>query len=167
MKSNRFLTVLAVSASAALLAVSLSSCSKSASASAVSSASSQAGGVRRGNMENRIKSGLSELVSAGTITQAQADKIETALTQNMGERRQNASGSGNDKSGSHPQWNGSRPAGNGSGAAGGRESQLLSSLVSDGTITQAQADAVVQKLFSFGNRNASGNSSGSNQSTSS
>lgn len=77
-------------------------------------------------------------------------------------------------SGSHSQWNGSRPSGTDSGsgnfnssARAGRESQMLSSLVSDGTITQAQADAVVQKLFSFGGGNQSDSTSDANQSTSS
>lgn len=169
MKSSRFAAVLATAISAAVLLVSLSGCSKPASASTASGTHSHAGQAMRNNMANRIKSGLADLVSAGTITQAQADKIQTALTQSMAKRRKNTSGT------SRPQWNGSRPSGAGSGsgnfngaARAGRESQMLSSLVSDGTITQTQADAVVQKLFSFGGGNQSGSTAdGNNQDTSS
>lgn len=175
MKSFRLAAVLAMAVSVVVLLVSLSGCSKTASASTVSGTNASAGQAMRNNMTSRIKSGLADLVSAGTITQAQADKIQTTLTQNMQQRRPNASGGSRPAySGSHSQWNGSRPSGTDSGsgnfnssARAGRESQMLSSLVSDGTITQAQADAVVQKLFSFGGGNQSDSTSDANQSTSS
>lgn len=173
MKSFRLAAVVAVTVSTAVLLVTLSGCSKKASASTASGTGATSGQNARGNfgnMEQRVKDGLSELVSAGTITQAQADKIQTALTQNLGQRMQNASGAGAPSgSGSRPQWNGSGPSGsgepNGSGSGRGeRQSQLLDSLVSDGTITQEQADAVIQKLFSFNRGSQSGDQSVSSQS---
>ena len=171
MKSFRLAAVVAVTVSTAVLLVTLSGCSKKASASTASGTGATSGQNARGNfgnMEQRVKDGLSELVSAGTITQAQADKIQTALTQNLGQRMQNASGAGAPSgSGSRPQWNGSGPSGsgepNGSGR-GERQSQLLDSLVSDGTITQEQANAVIQKLFSFNRGSQSGDQSVSSQS---
>ncbi|MFT9056898.1 MAG: hypothetical protein ABF449_09815 [Ethanoligenens sp.] len=170
MKSLRLVSILAVTVSVAALLVSFSGCSKKASASAVSETSSSVGENQRKKMEQRVKEGLSDLVAAGTITQAQADKIQTALTQNLGQRRQNASNKSRPSgSGSHPQWNGSRPDGSGTPSGGrvGRESQLLSSLVSDGTITQAQSDAVIQKLFSFEGGNYQSGSSDADQNSSS
>lgn len=168
MKSFRLAAVVAVTVSVAVLLVTLSGCSKKASASTASGVSAASGQKARGNfgnMQQRVKDGLSELVSAGTITQAQADKIQTVLTQNLGQRLQNAGGSGAPSgSGSRPQWNGSRPSGSGSGGRGGRQSQMLASLVSDGTITQEQADAVIQKLFSFNRGGQPGSQSDSSQS---
>lgn len=133
-------------------------------------------------MKQRMQDNIKSLVTDGTITQDQADKIITALTSNMqnfGQRNGNGSYSGNkggntNKSGSSN--NGSsrpknRPTGtnsensqNGSGTNNGsgrnwqnngQRPNPLASLVSDGTITQKQADAVMQKIYgNFGrNRN--------------
>lgn len=114
------------------------------------------------DMEQQYKNGLNELVQAGTITQDQADKIYTVLTERFssmasgasrfsGSRPSGNGSGGNWSSGSRPSFSGSGSWSGGSGASGGGmrggQSNMLSSLVSDGTITQAQADAVMQKLM--------------------
>lgn len=156
---------------AAAAAVGFAGCKKK-SASGTSSAG-QRGGFNSGEMEERYKSGLAELVSAGTITQAQSDKIYTVLTERfasmsggsrpsgLGGSRPSGGFNGNGASGA-PSGSGSRPDGasGGQSGRGGFGSEALSSLVSDGTVTQAQADTVMQKLMgSF--RNGAGDSSAS------
>lgn len=138
---------------------------KKKSTSGTSSAGRR-GGFNVEEMEQRYKSGLAELVSAGTITQAQSDKIYTALTERLsfpsgGSRPSGSpgeapfsrpSGASGGPQEEVPSGAGSRPegapsGGGGEGRGGGFGSQALQSLVSDGTITQAQADAVIQKLM--------------------
>lgn len=126
--------------------------------------------------QQNIKSGLDELVKDGTITQDQADKIETALSsmgggfgrRNGNGSRPEGSGSAPERSGSRPDFNGSKPAGNWSSRANGSNSGTgnmrgfspLSQLVTDGTITQQQADAVMQKIMGgFGRQRSAGASS--------
>lgn len=180
MKPFRILAVAAVALSVSVLAAAFAGCSKKASAQTASGVPQSAQGANGGqnNMQERIQSGLAELVSAGTITQAQADKIQSALTERMGSRP-SGTGSGGSRpnftSGSRPDFasGGSRPdfaSGSGQGGrgqGGGFGGDLLSSLVSDGTITQAQADAVTQKLFSSGQNGQGSQSTPSGQSASS
>ncbi|ADK14654.1 hypothetical protein [Clostridium ljungdahlii] len=79
-------------------------------------------------MEQRVQDSVKSLVTAGTITQAQADKITTAYT-------------------THPNGNKNKTQNNQQGGTQNKQRfNPLSKLVSDGTITQAQADAVTQKL---------------------
>lgn len=98
----------------------------------------------------KIESGLKELVGDGTITTAQADKIKDYLETQM----QNG-GNFHRRGGSRPAWSGSRPQGSFSrpafsasrGQRFSRGDGMLSQLVSDGVITQEQAQKVVEKLF--------------------
>lgn len=160
---------------AATVAVGFVGCKKKSSSG--SSSSRQRGGFNMEDMEQRYKSGLAELVTAGTITQAQSDKIYSALTErfaNMSGGGSRPAGSGygggagsrgGSPSGSMPSR--STPQGGSEGnRGGGFGSEMLKSLVDDGTITQSQADAVIQKLM--GDRGgASGSQSGASSASSS
>jgi polyhydroxyalkanoate synthesis regulator phasin len=85
-------------------------------------------------MENNIKTAMASLVSSGTITQAQSDKVVQAYTQSFANRQQNSQqGSGQQGSGYQQ--------GSGQG-----QNPILTQLVSNGTLTQSQADAVNQAI---------------------
>ena len=129
---------------AVALIVALSGCQKNTQ--------STAGTNNPQKMQQQIKTGMQSLVSDGTLTQAQADKVEAAL-ESMEKRIANRPSGG--RSGS---WNGSRPSFAG-GSGGMRRFSPLASLVSDGTITQSQADTVMQRIFgtAFGGQNRQGN----------
>ncbi|MDT8718972.1 hypothetical protein IAI10_20165 [Clostridium sp. 19966] len=140
-------------------------CSKSSSSDKNQTAQANSSG-KRGNFDpsqrkTQIESGLKELVTAGTITQAQSDKILEALTSNMGNGGQRSSGSSESGSNSGNNGNSNSNSNNNSGSSkgsgqrrgGGNFKNPLSDLVSSGVITQDQADAVMKKVFSnFGNR---------------
>lgn len=89
-------------------------------------------------MKKRMQDNIKSLVSDGTITQAQADKIVEVMTTNNRKKdsqgNQQNSNSNNNQS-SNQNNNQNRPRNN-----------ALNELVSNGTITQAQADAVMQKI---------------------
>jgi competence protein ComGC len=111
-------------------------------------------------MEENIKS----LVSDGTITQSQADKILEALTQNPGgfggQRRsggnqqtdgqngqQNGQGNSSQNGNQNDNQNGNQNwQRNNNDGQNGQRNSALSKLVTDGVITQAQADAVMEKI---------------------
>jgi len=176
--------VMAVSAAVALLSLGFAGCKKAQAASASSNGRS---GFNSAQMQQQEKTELAALVKAGTITQAQSDKIYTALSSmsgGFGQGRGGQSGSGQfprrssgngaasggwpTVSGFRPESRPSAPSGS-SGTTSGSYSRPadrqgfdpLSSLVTNGTITQAQADAVVQALF--GNRFGGGASQASAQ----
>ncbi|HEX2937921.1 MAG TPA: hypothetical protein VHO66_03280 [Ruminiclostridium sp.] len=144
-KSLALILIITVSVSFA----ALSGC-KSKSADMTGSTSSGQRDPQK--MKEQITSGLKSLVSDGTITQAQSDKIKTVLTQMT-----NRMGSGSKPSGSGTPSDGSRlsrPSGSmqsgtqsGNRQSGGQGFSPLSSLVQDGTITQDQADTVMQRIF--------------------
>lgn len=115
-------------------------------------------------MKSQIESGLKSLVSDGTITQAQSDKVKTVLEEmadkmgsqgakSLPDNKQRPSGSpsggsmpnGSAPSGSAPSE--SMPSGNPPSGNGGRGANPLASLVSNGTITQNQADTIMQRIF--------------------
>lgn len=174
---KKIMAVVLAAVIAAAAAVGFAGCKKKAASSA--SSAGQRGGFNTEEMEERYKSGLAELVTAGTITQAQSDKIYTALTERFSSMSGGSRPSGDFKgnggsgapsgmpSGSEGGQQGEAPSGSrpdgASGGQGGRSgfgSEALSSLVSDGTITQAQADTVMQKLMGNFRQDASGQSSG-------
>jgi polyhydroxyalkanoate synthesis regulator phasin len=85
-------------------------------------------------MQGNIKTALSSLVSKGTITQDQSDKVVQAYAQSFANRQQ---GSGQQGSGQ---------PGSGQQASGQRQNPILTPLVSNGTLTQSQANAVDQAI---------------------
>jgi polyhydroxyalkanoate synthesis regulator phasin len=85
-------------------------------------------------MKKRIQDSVQPLVTAGTITQAQGDKIVTAYTTRPAEDGQNNK---------TPDQKQNNQQGN---TQNKQRNNPLSKLVTDGTITQAQADAVTQKM---------------------
>lgn len=114
-------------------------------------------------MKKRMQDNIQPLISNGTITQAQADKIIEAMTNRPAGNRQNNSQNGSQ---SNQQNNGqSNQQNNNQGGQQNRQrTNPLSKLVSDGVITQAQADAVMQKIQgNFGNRNRNQSQQNTNQ----
>lgn len=120
-------------------------------------------------MKENFQSKLKELVTAGTITEAQSSKILSALTTNMGKMGNGArpenGGNPPDKSSSQQLGNkddgqssnnGQTPD-NGNGQQD-RSKNPLSQLVTDGVITQDQADKVMTALM--GDRQGNLNSQG-------
>ena len=126
------------------------------------------------SMKQRFVDAIKPLVTDKTITQAQSDKIVTALTANTGNFGGQRNGQGT-QSGSTKGTN-TKPATDGTSgtntkpATGGTrtnraasgQSTELAKLVTDKVITQAQADAVTEKLKTLftrpqGNGNANGN----------
>lgn len=110
-------------------------------------------------VKQRYEQDLQALVKAGTITQDQSTKILDSLTanmNNMGQGRRRTNNQGNSQN--------NTTQGNGNNNQTGKpRNNPLSKLVSDGVITQEQADKVMQGLR--GNRQNSNNqSSQSNQS---
>lgn len=137
---------------AGIVSISLAGCKK---ASAAQAGSGGRPGTNASQMQQQEKTELAALVKAGTITQAQSDKIMDALgdmQKGFGQRRS----SGGSESGSGSAWksrSSGSSAGRSSGSSANRSSGApqfspLSSLVKDGTLTQAQADAVTKALFS-------------------
>lgn len=107
-------------------------------------------------MKKRIQDDIQSLITAGTITQDQANKIVDAMTTRNNPNSSNQSNSS--QSNSNQQSNQQ----NGNKGNGQRQRyNPLSKLVSDGTITQSQADAVMQKVR--GNFTRNGNHNGNQQ----
>lgn len=159
MKKHNFLSktiscLIAVSISAALFAGCQSKSTTSGTAQTTNKAAQSSNTKPNSDeMKNQMQESIKSLVTAGTITQSQADKITETLTSN-------APSKDNEQTGT--QSNSQPPQGN------GQKSSPLSKLVTAGTITQTQADAVMQKMK--GNRPANINGQNppdSNQSTTS
>jgi polyhydroxyalkanoate synthesis regulator phasin len=91
------------------------------------------------SMKSRYEPVLKELVTAGTITQDQADKVLAELTKSM--PQQGAPNRNNNQQNNNQGQQGGN--GNGQNNAGFNR---LSGLVSSGVITQAQADAINEKM---------------------
>lgn len=128
---------------ASISIAALSGCSsKSASANANTSSNSNQTQKHKNfdpsAMKTRYETVLKELVTDKTITQDQSDKIIAEITKQAANRPQN---SGNKKN-----WQNNKQGGNGQHKNGGNRGNQLSSLVSSGVITQAQADTITQKL---------------------
>lgn len=137
-----------------IVSISLAGCKKTPAAQ---TSSGSRFGMSASQMQQREKAELAALVKAGTITQAQSDKITDALSnmqKGFGQRRS----SGSSRSGSSSNWKNRTSGRSTNRSSGAQQFSPLSSLVKDGTLTQAQADAVTKALFSnrFSNNHASG-----------
>lgn len=131
---------------ASISITALSGCSsKSASANANTSSSNKTQMHKNFDpsaIKTRYETVLKELVSDKTITQDQSDKIIAEITKQASNRPQN---SGNKKNLQNNKQSGGQGS-NGQHRNGGNRGNQLSSLVSSGVITQAQVDAITQKL---------------------
>lgn len=119
-----------------------SSQSKSASTSSTSkqTTSTENKTDNNDNMKEQMESDLKSLVTAGTITEEQSTKIIEALTTKPDSGKQNKPENNNQNNTEQPtQKNDENKPENGGASP-------LSKLVSSGTITQVQADAVMNKL---------------------
>jgi hypothetical protein len=89
--------------------------------------------TRQAEMKAKMTQGLSSLVTPGTITQAQADKVIAYITSQEANRKADFDKTAGTKTEQKPDPTTARKS-------------PLSSLVSDGTLTQAQADAILKAL---------------------
>lgn len=99
--------------------------------------------------KTQIQQSLKALVTAGTINQTQSDKIIAALTTKP-DNKEGDSKPPQDNGQNNNQNEQSNRQGNGQANSQGNDQNKgkspLSKLVTDGVITQAQADAVMQKI---------------------
>ncbi|MBA5850994.1 hypothetical protein H2684_06705 [Clostridium sp. cel8] len=100
--------------------------------------------VSESERKEKIEEGIQELVDDGTITEEQGKKIIIAYSSGNKPNPKN-----NPENGEDSQSGDAQPKdgeGKNGGAKGGANKNPLSKLVEDGTITQDQADAVMEKL---------------------
>jgi polyhydroxyalkanoate synthesis regulator phasin len=90
-------------------------------------------------MQANVKNAVAGLVSNGTITQSQSDAVVQAYAQASANRQP---GSGQYNSGQP----GSGQPGSGQPGSGQRQNRILAPLVSNGTLTQTQANVVSQAI---------------------
>jgi polyhydroxyalkanoate synthesis regulator phasin len=159
MKKYNFLSkttvcLITVSMSIFLFAGCQSSSTQAASTTTQSSSTKNSNKLSPEEMKKKVQDNIQPLVTAGTITQDQADKIVTAYTTR-------ATGSGQNKSQDKQQNN---QQGN---TQNKQKNNPLTKLVTDGVITQAQADAVMPKMKGNSTRKNNGQSSQSNNGQSS
>lgn len=163
MERHRFLKkttvcLLAIGVSAALFA-GCQSKSTANTANQTSSTNAQSGRKRLSpdEMKKQMQDNIQPLITAGTITQDQATKIIDAMT-----TRNNGNSSNQKNSNGQNNQQNSQQGGTQNNGQRQRDNPL-SKLVSDGTITQAQADAVMQKIRgNFKGNGKEQNSQGSN-----
>lgn len=102
-------------------------------------------------MKKRMQDNINSLVKDGTINQNQANKILEELTANTqrfnGEKRPQ-----NNQQSTQQNTQQNNPNNNQANKQNRQRNNRLSKLVSDGVITQAQADAVMQKIRGNFNR---------------
>lgn len=97
-------------------------------------------GMTSEQMKERVEENIKSLVTDGTITQAQADKIAEAYSNRTFGGGQNSQKNNQQNSQQNKQQSSQQNSQNRGGF------NPLSQLVSDGVITQAQADAVTEKM---------------------
>jgi uncharacterized protein YceK len=136
-----------------ILAVSLSGCNNTQASQANSNGQP---GINASQMQDQEKTELAALVKSGTITQSQSDKIMSSLSSMPTGRGQKRTGS---SSGSSSNWKGRTSGSSANGSSGAQHFSPLNALVKDGTLTQAQADAVTKALFTNRFSNHTQNSS--------
>lgn len=154
MAKKAIVKMITVLAAVGIVSVSLAGCKKTPAAHTTPGGRF---GMSASQMQQQEKTELAALVKAGTITKAQSDKIANALSnmqKGFGQRRS----LGSSRSGSSSNWKNRTSGRSTSRSLGAQQFSPLSSLVKDGTLTQAQADAVTKALFSnrFSNNHASG-----------
>ncbi|MBV7273567.1 hypothetical protein I6U48_11665 [Clostridium sp. PL3] len=161
-KSNFFsktmVTLVAVSMSVFLFAGCQSKSNDNNTAQAANNTTQNSKKPDPAQMKQRMQDNLKALVTAGTITQAQSDKILEALTTNTGKKDDQGKSQNNTQNNNQNNQQGNNQ--------NRQRTNPLSKLVSDGTITQAQADAVMQKVRGNFNRKNNGQGSQSNGQTS-
>lgn len=135
------------------------------------------------DMKKRMEENINSLVADGTINQSQADKIIEALTSNPqgfggnGQRnKQNGQKNNGENNGQNAQQNNAQNPqqnngqdnqnNNGQNKQNRQGNNALNKLVTDGVITQAQADAVMQKIRGNFNRNQNNTNNQNNQNNS-
>jgi len=162
MKNAKKITSILIIASITM--VMLAGCSSKKSDTATTGTKGQFGNRNfdPATIKTRYEDALKPLVTAGTITQDQSDKVIAEVTKNMqqpGSQGSNGTGkptgqqnsqqgqtkgTGTDTGTGAGQGNGT-----GTGAGNGQNrsrTNQLATLVTSGVITQAQADAITQKL---------------------
>lgn len=124
-------------------------------------------------MKKRMQDSIQPLVADGTITQAQSDKIVEALSTNTRRKDGNASSQNNGQgnSGTDQKSNGQQDKSqdnkqNNNNGQNKPRNNAINKLVSDGVITQAQADAVMKKIGGNFNRKNNGQTPQNNNQTS-
>lgn len=149
--------------------------SANAAVNPVANSGNNGGGSQNGAAPNldkfkqRTVDNVQALVDDKTITKDQADKIVAALTENRQGNNQNNSKNAQQSNNQGTAQNGQNPSqnnnqGNGQSRQGGRKSSALNKLVTDGVITQEQADAVMQKVRGNFNRPQNNQNQQTNQS---
>lgn len=162
-KSNFFsktmVTLVAVSMSVFLFAGCQSKSNDNSTAQTTNNTTQSSKKPDPAQMKQRMQDNLKALVTAGTITQAQSDKILEALTANTGKKDDQGKSQNNAQNNNQNNQQSNNQQGNNQNRP---RNNPLSKLVSDGTITQAQADAVMQKIRGNFNRKNNGQGSQSN-----
>lgn len=149
----------------------------------------QNGQLNTEDMKKKMEENLNSLVADGTINQSQADKILEALTANPQgfggngkKNNQNGNQSNGQQNGQNDKQNNGQNSQQNSQQNNGQDKQnnngqnkqnnnnqnkqgnnALTKLVTDGVITQAQADAVMQKIRGSLNRNQNNPGNQNNQ----
>lgn len=187
MKKNTLLNKIFILSLSAVIGMSiLAGCQSKSTAAAkqgTTKGQRQNGQFNAADMKKKMEENINALVADGTINQSQADKIIEALTANPqgfggnGQRNkqngQQNNSQNNGQSGQNSQQsNGQNPQqnngqGNQNNNGQNRQNRLgnnaLNQLVTDGVITQAQADAVMQKIRGNFNRNQNNQNYQNNQ----
>jgi len=196
MRKIKYVTTLLLLSCLAISALVLTGCGtkKSSTNNTQDAAASGRQGFSAENMKEMLDNNLSSLVQDGTITADQEDKVISTISEAMSKRMASITGRPSNNQGTRPSpgangSNGNRQWGQGSsndgkngGTNGGTRQRgmggssmytnELKSLVTDGTLTQAQADAIVKALSKgFGGMGGgnggfgrNGNNSGNNSS---
>lgn len=101
------------------------------------------------DMKKKMQDNINSLVTEGTINQSQADKVLEALSTNKmfsGQRKPQSGQPNNQQNYQSNNQQTGQSNSNGSNNPNRQRANPLSKLVTDGVITQEQADAIMQKV---------------------
>ncbi|NMM62014.1 hypothetical protein HBE96_04775 [Clostridium sp. P21] len=148
--SKSIMGLIAISMSLSLLAGCQSKSTTSNSSSTTKQITTQASQssskkVSSDERKKQIQEGVKALVTAGTITQAQSDKIVEALTTMPSGNKDGENKQDSNKPDNKPNQQGGQQDNN-QNSNQNKPGSPLSKLVSEGVITQTQADAVMEKI---------------------